>query len=140
MVPEHIRDHIDIILPTVNFDAKVIPRDTNGLVARQNHKGANIHSYAKTNGKQINLHNIHTLGSNADVSTCDQIITPDCLRALYNFSYTPVATDRNSYGIGKPYYIKLMTSSDNHPGLLVEYTPQGRVYLLHSLDNSNSLL
>jgi hypothetical protein len=29
------------------------------------------------------------------------MITLDCLRALYSIDYTPVATDRNSYGIGQ---------------------------------------
>ena len=30
---------------------------------------------------------------------CDEQITLDCLRALYNISYTPVATDKNTFGI-----------------------------------------
>ncbi|KAI0329253.1 subtilisin-like protein [Cubamyces sp. BRFM 1775] len=30
---------------------------------------------------------------------CDEQITPDCLRALYNFHYDPVATHKNSIGI-----------------------------------------
>lgn len=40
-------------------------------------------------------------------------ITPACLHALYGMDYTPVATDRNSYGI-------------------VEYTPQA--YIKSDLD------
>ena len=34
------------------------------------------------------------------LSNCDENITLDCLRALYNVNYQPVATDKNSYGIG----------------------------------------
>ncbi|KAF8889616.1 peptidase S8/S53 domain-containing protein [Infundibulicybe gibba] len=30
---------------------------------------------------------------------CDVAVTPDCLRSLYNMTYTPRATDRNSFGI-----------------------------------------
>jgi tripeptidyl-peptidase-1 len=32
---------------------------------------------------------------------CDTNITPDCLRALYNMTYTPQATDKNSFGVGE---------------------------------------
>jgi len=48
-----------------------------------------------------------------DLATCDQAITPDCLRALYKVEYKPVATKKNSYGI-------------------VEYTPQA--FLASDLD------
>jgi tripeptidyl-peptidase-1 len=108
-VPEHITKHIDIILPTVNFDANLrrppppppahlVPREIGSL----KHK---MHSFAQTNGKKIDVKTLVAMTKNddspPDLSMCDQVITPDCLRALYNFSYTPVATDRNSYGIGE---------------------------------------
>lgn len=38
------------------------------------------------------------------LENCDTNITPDCLRALYSVNYTPVATDRNSFGIGTHTY------------------------------------
>ena len=28
-------------------------------------------------------------------------MTPDCIRALYNFDYEPVSTDKNSIAVGK---------------------------------------
>ena len=31
--------------------------------------------------------------------TQTRYITPDCLRALYDIDYEPIATDQNSYGI-----------------------------------------
>ena len=40
-------------------------------------------------------------GITGQLEECDQYITPICLRALYNFSYEPVATDKNSYGVGE---------------------------------------
>ena len=36
------------------------------------------------------------------LSTCDKMITLDRLRALYNINYTPVATDKNTFGVGGP--------------------------------------
>lgn len=90
-VPEHVREHIDIILPTVNFDAKILPRSIPKFGAR---KGASIQPFVKTDGRQAKG------SSRGSLANCDQEITPDCLRALYNFHYEPQATDKNSYGIG----------------------------------------
>lgn len=45
----------------------------------------------KTNGKAVTITPV--------LENCDEIITPDCLRALYSVNYTPVATDINTYGI-----------------------------------------
>lgn len=49
----------------------------------------------KTNGKKV------TAVPQAGVANCDEMITLDCLRALYSIDYTPVATDKNSFGIGE---------------------------------------
>jgi hypothetical protein len=46
----------------------------------------------KTNGVKVN--------KELSLDTCDEIITPDCLRALYNFHYTPHETEKNTFGIG----------------------------------------
>lgn len=32
---------------------------------------------------------------------CDQAVTLDCLRDLYDFHYTPVAGDKNSVAVGE---------------------------------------
>ena len=37
----------------------------------------------------------------ADLEECAGSITPSCLRTLYGLSYNPVATDKNSFGIGQ---------------------------------------
>jgi tripeptidyl-peptidase I len=34
------------------------------------------------------------------LENCDEIITLDCLRALYNINYKPRSTDKNTFGIG----------------------------------------
>ena len=35
------------------------------------------------------------------VEHCDEAVTPECLRALYNFDYEFVATDRNTVAVGE---------------------------------------
>lgn len=44
------------------------------------------------------------VGSTAGPVDCDVTTTPDCLKALYNMTYTPKATDRNTFGIGRCWF------------------------------------
>lgn len=97
-VPSHIREHIDLITPTLHFDAALAPikgqrvkRDQVDGAAR-NVGQPGVGFGPKTTGKISNII--------SQLETCDQIITPDCLRALYEVVYKPVATEKNSYGIG----------------------------------------
>lgn len=80
----------------------------------------------KTNGAKVTI--------TPTLENCDETITPDCLRALYAVNYTPVATDKNSYGIGV-FYVALVTLKTAHPVpacLIVEFTPQA--FLADDLD------
>ncbi|KAI0642913.1 subtilisin-like protein [Trametes meyenii] len=92
-VPEHVREHIDIIQPTVHFRHR-LPR-TDQLQKRTlgqfGKLEAAIHGGPKTDGKQVTI----TPG----LEDCDEHITLDCLRALYSINHTPVATANNSFGI-----------------------------------------
>lgn len=120
-LPSHLSaDHVDIILPSVHFDAKVT-RPPKGEVSKRQIGQLDSHSSAHNTavknvgllnghlpkpGKQINVNEVQI-----DTSTCDQFIIPDCLRLLYSFGSGSVGL--SSYGI-------------------VEYTPQA--YLPADLD------
>lgn len=93
-VPEHIRGHIDIILPTVQFDPRAPSSDNikRKRFERQGMPGSGLRTGPKTNGVKVTV--------TPSLENCDVNITPDCLRALYSIDYTPVATEKNSYGIG----------------------------------------
>jgi len=113
-VPHAVKHHIDFITPTLHFDAKLSKRseDINNIAdvgvpktaARIGQPG---HSVAQPH-KGDAVWDIFT-----ELENCDKQTTPDCLRALYNILYLPVAEDKNSYGI-------------------VEYTPQS--YIPSDLD------
>ncbi|KAH9034857.1 subtilisin-like protein, partial [Lactarius pseudohatsudake] len=92
-VPEHISDHVEIIKPTVHFNHRVSEDPTRlRKRANPNHLGQPFGGRGpKTNGAKVD--------AAFSLANCDQFITPECLRALYNFNYTPVATASNSYGI-----------------------------------------
>jgi tripeptidyl-peptidase I len=87
-VPEHLRDHIDFITPTVHFDAKLnqpTKRSTDPKPAVQPAKAKSIGSAtsniaAPKDGGKIPFGEVI-----AELEQCDTYITPDCLRALYLF-------------------------------------------------------
>ncbi|KAJ7474366.1 hypothetical protein B0H11DRAFT_2158678 [Mycena galericulata] len=85
-VPAAVRDHVDLIKPTVQFNQRA--------------------PSPKMNKRSLNTHPVPTIQTNGiegnkptSLETCDETITPDCLRALYNFHYTPRATEKNTFGI-----------------------------------------
>ncbi|KZT22937.1 subtilisin-like protein [Neolentinus lepideus HHB14362 ss-1] len=103
-VPKHVSKHVDIIMPSIHFDA-VIKRSEPSSHTLSNIGQPGVGLSPKSTGKISDLL--------TQLEDCDQQITPICLRALYDFVYYPVATSKNSYGI-------------------VEYTPQA--YLQSDLD------
>ena len=105
-LPEHLTPHVDFVTPTVHFDAKLSKRSSSGQPLRT--VGLpNSGNGPKTTGQLLELAD---LGS--ELEKCDSQITPACLRALYNFNYVPVATEKNSYGIGECVDVVERTSSD----------------------------
>ncbi|KAF8190288.1 peptidase S8/S53 domain-containing protein [Mycena galopus ATCC 62051] len=76
-LPGHIARHIEIITPTVQPNIKV--RSSAGLHPRSTMP--------------------RTLSAPVLPAGCDQTFTPACIRSLYNVTYVPHATDRNSLGI-----------------------------------------
>jgi tripeptidyl-peptidase I len=91
-IPEHLRDHIDFVTPTVHFDVKVNnPKKRSSNVAGGT-KPAVEPAKAKSIGSaSVNVASPKTDGdipdglSIAELKQCDKYITPDCLRALYEF-------------------------------------------------------
>ncbi|KAF3906894.1 Aorsin [Orbilia brochopaga] len=114
-LPQEIHPHVDIILPTLHWDihaedpASPKQRKLRRLAKRQTSKRA---TGAKP-GMSSGFHNggAHRLTSSdrnrrrledpkyASVTTCDQLITPDCLRKLYSFGENHNPVKGNSFAI-----------------------------------------
>lgn len=101
-VPHHIQPHVELVTPTLHFDAKIEPirapirkRDGNqpveGTSRNLGQPGAG--NSPVTTGKISKILN--------ELENCDSQITLDCLRTLYSVVYKPVATKKNSFGIGQ---------------------------------------
>ncbi|KAJ7445217.1 subtilisin-like protein [Mycena galericulata] len=76
-LPDHIASHIEIITPTVQPNIRLNPST----------RGAGSPNHTKRDGVP------------ALPADCDQVFTPACIRSLYNMTYVPTATDRNTFGI-----------------------------------------
>ena len=88
-LPAQVAEHVDFIVPTVQQNIKLVkssvkqrspPRRNPPLQARDVNTGSAIPS--------------------GSLAGCDTAVVPSCLKTLYNMSYTPKATDRNTFGIG----------------------------------------
>jgi tripeptidyl-peptidase-1 len=82
-VPPHIQEHIDFIKPTVHFDAYVKPkRKRRDLPGREiSERSMKVKPFPIVRpGAEVTSQVQYSL------SNCDQYTTPECLRALYNFS------------------------------------------------------
>jgi tripeptidyl-peptidase I len=94
-MPDHVREHIELIKPTVHF-VHHIPDDPTLLRKRFDNKLGmpSDKTGPKTNGVKV------TESDLLSIANCDKFITPDCLRALYEIDYEPEVPHLNSFGIG----------------------------------------
>ncbi|KAI0130219.1 Pro-kumamolisin [Xylariales sp. AK1849] len=119
-VPDHLVEHIDIITPTVHFDQRVGHERENkrvkateqqtqelrrrGLAKRQHPEHGILGSAIENDGFSPKQ-GVTVSNALATLETCDQMLTLDCIRALYDVPPGSLAKSNNTLGI-------------------VEYTPQ----------------
>ncbi|KAF2083190.1 hypothetical protein K490DRAFT_70059 [Saccharata proteae CBS 121410] len=108
-LPVHVREHVDFVLPSVNFDSKV-HEPKKRVEKRQSTaavKPGKAHAIGNPNSGSLPKFG-HQISPNEiikQLQNCDEMIVPNCLRALYEFGPGLTKNPKNSYGI-------------------VEYTPQ----------------
>ena len=104
-VPAHLSKHIDIITPSVHFDAPIKPR---GEEDAKKQKRA-IPGIAKEIGKPGTAPNtgsgpkfagwLNPSNIISELQNCSTQTTPDCLRALYEFTPNFFTNPKNSFAI-----------------------------------------
>ncbi|KAI6136974.1 peptidase S8/S53 domain-containing protein [Pisolithus sp. B1] len=117
-LPEHVSHHVDFVLPSVHFDARISRRGGNQPRINIGQPG-NGFDGPKTSGS------LQT--SVTQLDQCNTVITPECLRALYGLYYDPIATEENSYGIGVYHTTSRCLPLITLGCILAEYTPQSFV-------------
>ena len=124
-VPEYISPFLDFITPTLHFGTQVVQRAvstaTVPIVGPYAAVGLPVENNAAMDMGSPDSGSLPKEGANVDIkkipdelAQCDDYITPNCLRALYNFGPGTSANPGNSLGV-------------------VEFTPQ--VYLQEDLDS-----
>ena len=91
-VPESVREYVDLIKPTVHFLHRV-PRPDQ--LQKRSFEKPSTHIKEGPKVKSLN----QQVPITPRLENCDEIITLDCLRALYSIDYKPVATHKNTFGI-----------------------------------------
>jgi tripeptidyl-peptidase I len=120
-LPVHVSPHVEMVTPSIYFDTVLHKGHFTSLPAKKmGLPGIGITS--KTTGKNFKM-------LFKDLQNCDKMMTPLCLRVLYGFFYQPLASDRNTFGIGqiflpKPSISQNMGIIDDFFIYIVEYTPQ----------------
>ncbi|KAK5113429.1 hypothetical protein LTR85_010857 [Meristemomyces frigidus] len=93
-IPASLKEHIDFITPGVALLAPTsAPRSKRGLSRR-----AESFAWAKPNVAEMPTWSHHH-GNASDLSNCDKVITPACIKALYHVSPATKADPSNSMGI-----------------------------------------
>ncbi|TFK38001.1 peptidase S8/S53 domain-containing protein [Crucibulum laeve] len=85
-LPSHVAPHVDFVTPTVQPNVKL-------STTRKRFRA----------DRPVSLQSRASQGSVTAPTGCDTLVVPDCLKALYNMTYTPKATDRNTIGIVSHY-------------------------------------
>ena len=130
-LPEHVQPHVDFVTPSVHFGAK--------LNRRSGDESAATRQGIRQSGPHTSLVVTDAVsGITGELRQCDNSTTPICLRTLYDFFYNPVATDKNSFGIGQctfRFHKCICYKLHDLPFLfcfIAEYTPQA--YLKSDLE------
>ena len=86
-IPAAIAPHVDFVLPTVQPNSKLVKvQSRDELTRRQLSPRTDVDPT--------------TIGVNSSLVGSGTLVVPGCLKTLYNITYTPNATDRNTFGIG----------------------------------------
>ncbi|KAJ7232666.1 peptidase S8/S53 domain-containing protein [Mycena haematopus] len=90
-LPEHVSKHVDFVWPTTHFGA---PRP----LSRRSEPTTSSSWFGPESGApKIPIEDLAALAE----SGCDVAVTLDCLRALYNFDFTPISGHVNTVGVAE---------------------------------------
>ena len=117
-MPYDIREHVDLIKPTVHFRHHV-PNDPASL---RKHSNPILGNKRSLNGSYV-----CKLPDLTSLERCDEFIHPKCLQTLYSMQYTPKRPKNNSYGIGALSFVELAQYAYLFLTPLVEFMPQAYV-------------
>ena len=90
-LPAQIAEHVDFVVPTVQQNIRL---------AKSSIKQRSLSRRNPPLQLEVRSVNAGSANSTGSLVGCDSAVVPSCLKTLYNMSYMPKATDRNTFGIG----------------------------------------
>lgn len=122
-LPERIAEHVEMVTPTIQPNVKLVT-----LASPVNGAPKSIYRQTSEHGQNLKTRSINTTPPGS-LEGCDTTIVPNCLKTLYNITYTPNATDRNTFGIGLFVFFNRVYSchlKNSHSQLLQQHLPAVR--------------
>jgi tripeptidyl-peptidase-1 len=101
-LPAQVAEHVDFVVPTIQPNIKLVKSSKTQLSIPHNHP---------LQARDLNILNVGSAIPSGSLAGCDTAVLPACLKTLYNMSYSPKATDRNTFGIGSFLSIPLKFSN-----------------------------
>lgn len=127
-IPDDLQVHIDLITPTTYFGKTVPQMPTPKVLAPQVGHHVGELAARQFNGTTNSTTNGTTSGNTTDTidPSCKTLITPTCLKELYNINYTPDATSGSKIGFGS-FLNQSVRTQDLSLFQLAQRIPQQRI-------------
>lgn len=136
-VPKHIQGHIDYITPGIK-GSQLRPRQKSGMrKSKRGFRSSKSKGWISPSRKTAPFFPTNI----TDLSTCDQIVTPACIQALYNISAaSPNATvsSNNSLGIFEEGDYYAQEDLDLFFGNFTPYIPNGTHPIPNMIDGAKA--
>ncbi|KAL6894985.1 peptidase S8/S53 domain-containing protein [Trichoderma evansii] len=135
-LPSHISEHVDYITPGV--------KGTFMELRRRDKRSLNAESKRTSRRRQQHIKPLPELPeswASSDLSTCDQVITPECLQALYGFkapSPNAKVSKNNSLGIFEEGDYYAQQDFNNFFAQYAPSVPKGTHPILNSIDGGKA--
>lgn len=141
-LPQHVQEHVDYVTPGLKGTIMDLrpsgawKRSANGNIKRKTGSRRRPQS-----SKRKAMPDLSAYSNSSELATCDQVITPACLRALYHFEApNPNATvsANNSLGIFEEGDFYAQGDFDEFFTKYTPYIPNGTHPVLNAIDGADA--
>lgn len=143
-LPKHVQEHVDYVTPGLKGTkmglrpSSAWKRSASGNVKRKSDSGSRRRPQSS---RRKAMPDLSAYSNSSELATCDQVITPACLRALYEFEApSPNATvsANNSLGIFEEGDFYAQEDFNEFFTKYIPYIPNGTHPILNSIDGAEA--
>lgn len=142
-LPTHIQEHVDYVTPGLKTTMMDLHPSSRWKRSARRKRGPSSNRLgSKMKPQDLKLKTVsHAVSANSSLAECDQLITPACIRALYNFeALSPNATvsPNNTLGIWESGDFYAQEDFDLFFTKYTPYIPNGTHPVLDSVDGGEA--